>query len=66
MEKLNDYRGHARECRRLATLTSREDHRAALIQMAETWEQLAIEREPKVKADEPTLSADGLSAESNN
>jgi hypothetical protein len=43
MEKVSKYQANAEECRRLASGTSNEDHRVALLKMAETWEGLALE-----------------------
>jgi len=44
LEKAAEYQGHARECRALAAGASSPDHRAALIRMAETSENLARTR----------------------
>jgi hypothetical protein len=43
MKKVHEYQQHAAECRAMAR-TAPLSHRAQLIQMAETWEQLAEAR----------------------
>jgi len=43
LNKLEDYRKHAAECREMAR-TALPSHRQQLEQMAETWEQLAAAR----------------------
>ena len=45
MQKLDEYRKHARECRALAKQMEQGEHRDQLVKMAETWEVLAAERE---------------------
>ena len=45
MEKAEEFRQHAAECRSMAKSTSNEDHRQQLLKMAEIWESLAVERE---------------------
>jgi hypothetical protein len=44
MMKVQDLRGHADDCRRLARAGLRE-HREALLRMAETWDACADEAE---------------------
>ena len=44
MRKVSEYASHAAECRRLADQMSNPEHKKQLIQMAETWEMLAIAR----------------------
>ena len=44
MRKVSEYEAHAAECRRLADQMSNPEHKTKLIQMAETWEMLAIAR----------------------
>src|SRR6478672_5766616 len=44
MRKVSEYEAHAEECRRLADQMSNPEHKTKLIQMAETWEMLAIAR----------------------
>ena len=48
MKKAREYYQHAEECRALARRAREAEHRAALIEMAETWENLARERETRV------------------
>jgi hypothetical protein len=45
MKKAHEYHQRAEECRALAKRASQAEYRAALIEMAETWENLAHERE---------------------
>jgi hypothetical protein len=45
MEKSEQFRHHAGECRKLASQASNEEQRKQLTTMAETWEQLAAERD---------------------
>jgi hypothetical protein len=45
MEKAYQYREHGRECRALASLMPEPENRQQLLHMAESWEQLADERE---------------------
>lgn len=45
MLKVAYYRQHAAECRRLAAKSTLPDIRDQLLQMAETWESLATDRE---------------------
>ena len=48
MQKASEYHKHAEECRMLAGRSLDPEHKAALIEMAETWENLAKEREALV------------------
>ncbi len=45
MEKLVDYRRHAEECRQLSARAQRPSERQMLLDMAESWEELAQTRE---------------------
>jgi hypothetical protein len=45
VKKASEYREHAEECRVLARKAESPDHQQQLLKMAETWEQLAVERE---------------------
>jgi hypothetical protein len=55
MRKASEFRRHAKECRVLARNADRPEQRAQLIQMADTWEQIADERE-RLIARHPELS----------
>lgn len=44
MKKVSEYHQHGKECRELAARSGNAEHRAALIKMAETWENLARNR----------------------
>jgi hypothetical protein len=61
MKKASEYRQHAQECRELARGSTADDHRDQLLRMAETWEQLATERERLVRRQqgEPAPDAAG-------
>jgi len=48
MKKASEYHQRGKECRELAARCSKVEHRAALIAMAETWENLARNREAHV------------------
>ena len=48
MKKASEYHEHAEECRLLAGRSLDPEHKDALIKMAETWENLAREREALV------------------
>ena len=45
MKKTEDYLKHAKECRGLAKQMASGEQRDQLLNMAETWEGLAVERE---------------------
>jgi hypothetical protein len=53
MKLASEYRQHAAECRALAAAMPQHDQRDQLLQMAETWDRMAEERERLVKASEP-------------
>lgn len=57
MKKASEYREHAVECRQLAA-TMDGEHQRQLLEMADTWEQLAREREELV-ARRPDPAQDG-------
>jgi hypothetical protein len=45
MQNVAEYREHAKECRKLAALMAEPKNREQLLRMAESWDQLADERE---------------------
>ena len=45
MKKASEYRHHAQECRQLARGAQNPGQRAQLLDMAQTWEYLAKDRE---------------------
>jgi hypothetical protein len=45
MKKSKKYRAHAEECRALARNAPNEDQRRQLLELAESWGSLALERE---------------------
>jgi hypothetical protein len=48
MKKALDYRRHATECRQLAANAALPEHREQLLEMANTWEMLAEQREHEI------------------
>ena len=48
MRKVEDYKRHADECRKMASSSSDEEGRQGLLQMAETWEALANDRQEQI------------------
>jgi hypothetical protein len=58
MKKASEYREHAAECRQLAA-TMDGEHQRQLLEMADTWEQLAHEREELIaRRPEPAVEED--------
>jgi hypothetical protein len=49
MKKAAEYRKHAEECRSMARGLPDGEQRTQLLTMAETWDNLARERESKLK-----------------
>jgi len=49
MHKIEDYLDHAKECLRLAKLSSDPAHSAALHKMAQTWTDLAAARQEELE-----------------
>jgi hypothetical protein len=45
MHKSKEYREHAEQCRALARNAQNEEQRRQLLELAETWGSLALERE---------------------
>ena len=58
MKKASEYRQHATECRALAGKMEQGEHRNQLLEMAATWDRLAVERSERVRRD-PELGLDG-------
>jgi hypothetical protein len=50
MKTAAQYREHAAQCRDLASYMDRPEHRRQLLQMAETWESMAEQREAMLAA----------------
>lgn len=59
MKKPAEYRRHAEECRKLAVGTGSDEDRARLLDMAETWVNLASARE-ELLVRHPELDSSGL------
>ncbi len=49
MKKSTTYRKHAEECRALARDAQNEEQRRQLLELAESWGSLALERERKAE-----------------
>jgi hypothetical protein len=49
MTKSKRYREHAEECRALARNAPNEEQRRQLLELAESWGSLALEREQKAQ-----------------
>ena len=49
MKKASEYRRHAEECRTLAKGMAAGEHRDQRLEMAATWERLAVERSELVR-----------------
>jgi hypothetical protein len=52
VKKANEYREHAQECRQLARNAQNVGQRTQLLEMAQTWENLALERERLLREQE--------------
>jgi hypothetical protein len=61
MKKASEYRLHAEECRQLAASMDGAQ-RSQLLEMAATWDKLAIERSDLVRR-HPELGLDGEAGE---
>ena len=62
MKKASEYRKHAEECRVLANRMAHGEHRDQLLEMAATWDRLAVERSDLVRR-HPELALSGEHAE---
>jgi hypothetical protein len=52
MRKVDEYRRHAAECRQLAGAASNPETRRQLLDMADTWDGLARDRQEQLARDE--------------
>src|SRR5512146_3093406 len=57
VKKASEYRSHADECRAMARKVATADQRAQLMTMAETWDELAAEREQRLQLRESSAGA---------
>jgi hypothetical protein len=48
MRKIEDYRKHAQECRAMLGHCQSEEQRRMVLQMAETWDSLAEQRQSQI------------------
>jgi hypothetical protein len=53
MGKAADYRRYAAECLRIAQTISSPAEKSTLVQMAETWLRLAVQKESRAYSGEP-------------
>ncbi len=60
MRKASEYRAHAEQCWMMVRRTANPDHKAMLAKMAETWENLAKEREVHVARKQRIATLEGL------
>jgi hypothetical protein len=56
LKQVEEYRRHAQECRDLAARALNEEHKTALLMMADTWEALAEEPERRLAREGPRES----------
>lgn len=63
MKKAADYRRHAEECLLMASRTTDPQHRAMLLNMAKTWEGLAVAREIHIARQHRIAALTGDNAE---
>ena len=49
MQKVEDYKRHADECRQMAQAAANPEHRTMLLNMAATWDGLAQARDEHVR-----------------
>jgi hypothetical protein len=62
MQKVEDYKKRAQECRTMARNTINEDQKSGLLQMAETWESLARDRTIQIAREKRIDALDDVSA----
>jgi hypothetical protein len=48
MQQVAEFRGYAKDCRRIARSTSDPEHKRRLMEMATVWDLLANEREERL------------------
>lgn len=58
MKKASEYRQHAEECRVLAYRMEQGEHRNQLLEMAATWDKLALDRAELIRR-HPELALEG-------
>jgi 2-oxo-4-hydroxy-4-carboxy--5-ureidoimidazoline (OHCU) decarboxylase len=58
MKKASEYRLHAKECRTLASAMDLPEQRQQMLQMAEHWEKLSMDRLELIER-HPELAHDG-------
>jgi len=59
VKKASEYRQHAEECRALSRSSRNDEHRSQLLKMAETWDNLAAERERLLEEQKYLDAAEG-------
>ena len=60
MQKAETYRKHALQCRKLALANTDQAAREKLLEMAKTWESLAVDREMNVARQERIAALDKI------
>jgi len=60
VQKPEEYRGHAKECRGLAAKTKAGEQRDSLLKMAQSWDRLADECERKSPVEEERGTGEGI------
>jgi hypothetical protein len=62
VKKVEDYRGHAEECRSMANRSRSPEEKAMLTNMAPTWDSLAVDREAHIDRQKRMAALQGASA----
>jgi hypothetical protein len=58
MGEVDEYRGYAEDCRRIARTTSNPDDRRRLLEMATVWALLAGECEAQINGEQPAARSE--------
>jgi hypothetical protein len=56
MQEVAEFRGYAKDCRRIARSTTDPEHRRRLLEMAAVWDLLADEREERIGGGKRSVS----------
>jgi hypothetical protein len=62
MNKVEDYRQHAQDCRLMANRSRSPEERAMLTNMAQTWDSLAVNGEEPQQRRDGSIPIDELNA----
>jgi hypothetical protein len=63
MQKIEDYRGHAEECRTMARRARSPQEREMLLNMARTWDDLAVHRVEQIERQKRMAAGLGVDLE---